>query len=67
MSSGNIVERLRTMAADLGRFPRDKIEDELSEAADVIERLRAELDKYLPPVTDDAVPASSTPPAATES
>ncbi|MCJ8143187.1 hypothetical protein MKI84_09670 [Ancylobacter sp. A5.8] len=50
MSSGNIVERLRAMAADIERFPRDKIEDELSEAADVIERLRAELDKFLPPV-----------------
>lgn len=50
MSSGNIVERLRAMAADVERFPRDKIEDELSEAADVIERLRAELDKFLPPV-----------------
>lgn len=50
MSSGNIVERLRAMAANLDGFARDKIEDELSEAADVIERLRAELDKYLPPV-----------------
>jgi hypothetical protein len=43
--SGNIVERLRAMAADLDQFRRDKIEDELSEAADVIERLRAELDR----------------------
>jgi hypothetical protein len=50
MSSGNIVERLRAMAANLDGFARDKVEDELSEAADVIERLRAELDKYLPPV-----------------
>ncbi|MFT0862401.1 hypothetical protein [Ancylobacter sp. G4_0304] len=54
MSSGNIVERLRAMAADIERFPRDKIEDELSEAADVIERLRAELDKFLPPVETPA-------------
>ncbi|MDQ0512292.1 hypothetical protein [Ancylobacter amanitiformis] len=45
MSSGNIVERLRAMAADLDQFRRDKVEDELSEAADVIERLRAELDR----------------------
>ncbi|WP_428030368.1 hypothetical protein [Ancylobacter sp.] len=45
MSSGNIVERLRAMAAGLDQFRRDKIEDELSEAADVIERLRAELDR----------------------
>ncbi|MCK0208366.1 hypothetical protein MWN33_10025 [Starkeya koreensis] len=45
MSSGNIVERLRAMAADLDSFRRDKVEDELSEAADVIERLRAELDR----------------------
>ena len=45
MSSGNIVERLRAMAADLDAFRRDKVEDELSEAADVIERLRAELDR----------------------
>ncbi|MDQ0301650.1 hypothetical protein [Ancylobacter polymorphus] len=43
--SGNIVERLRAMAADLDQFRRDKVEDELSEAADVIERLRAELDR----------------------
>lgn len=54
MSSGNIVERLRAMAADLERFPRDKVEDELSEAADVIERLRAELDRLLPPASTDA-------------
>ncbi|MBS7546293.1 hypothetical protein [Ancylobacter oerskovii] len=58
MSSGNIVDRLRAMAADLDGFPRDKVEDELSEAADVIERLRSELDKYLPPV--EAPTASST-------
>ncbi|SCW40353.1 hypothetical protein [Ancylobacter rudongensis] len=45
MASGNIVERLRAMAADLDQFRRDKVEDELSEAADVIERLRAELDR----------------------
>ncbi|QIB35618.1 hypothetical protein [Ancylobacter pratisalsi] len=45
MTSGNIVERLRAMAADLEQFRRDKVEDELSEAADVIERLRAELDR----------------------
>jgi uncharacterized coiled-coil protein SlyX len=45
VSSGNIVERLRAMAADLDQFRRDKVEDELSEAADVIERLRAELDR----------------------
>ena len=45
MPSGNIVERLRAMAADLEQFRRDKVEDELSEAADVIERLRAELDR----------------------
>ncbi|MBB3770400.1 HPt (histidine-containing phosphotransfer) domain-containing protein [Angulomicrobium tetraedrale] len=45
MSSGNIVERLRAMAAHLDQFRRDKVEDELSEAADVIERLRAELDR----------------------
>ncbi|MPT24001.1 MAG: hypothetical protein E2577_14055 [Starkeya sp.] len=45
MSSGNIVERLRAMAANLDQFRRDKVEDELSEAADVIERLRAELDR----------------------
>ncbi|GLK71239.1 hypothetical protein KHC23_10730 [Ancylobacter dichloromethanicus] len=45
MTSGNIVERLRAMAADLDQFRRDKVEDELSEAADVIERLRAELDR----------------------
>lgn len=43
MLSGNIVERLRTMAADLDQFRRGKVEDELSEAADVIERLRAEI------------------------
>ncbi|GLK83574.1 hypothetical protein [Ancylobacter defluvii] len=60
MSSGNIVERLRAMAANLDQFPRDKIEDELSEAADVIERLRAELDKYLPPVEAPA-PSQSSP------
>ena len=45
MPSGNIVERLRAMAADMDQFRRDKVEDELSEAADVIERLRAELDR----------------------
>jgi len=45
VSSGNIVERLRAMAANLDQFRRDKVEDELSEAADVIERLRAELDR----------------------
>lgn len=45
MTSGNIVERLRAMAADLDQFRRDKVEDELSEAADVIELLRAELDR----------------------
>ncbi|MDQ0345697.1 hypothetical protein [Ancylobacter vacuolatus] len=45
MPNGNIVERLRAMAADLDQFRRDKVEDELSEAADVIERLRAELDR----------------------
>ncbi|MCS0504688.1 hypothetical protein [Ancylobacter mangrovi] len=45
MTSGNIVERLRAMAADIDSFRRDKVEDELSEAADVIERLRAELDR----------------------
>lgn len=45
MSSGNIVERLRAMAANLDQFRRDKVEDELSEAADVIERLRTELDR----------------------
>lgn len=45
MTSGNIVERLRAMAANLDQFRRDKVEDELSEAADVIERLRAELDR----------------------
>lgn len=61
MSSGNIVERLRAMAANLDGFARDKVEDELSEAADVIERLRAELDKYLPPVDPD--PAAATPTA----
>ncbi|MDR6953753.1 hypothetical protein J2X65_003116 [Ancylobacter sp. 3268] len=59
MSSGNIVERLRAMAANLDQFPRDKVEDELSEAADVIERLRAELDKYLPPVETPVPPAPS--------
>lgn len=55
MSSGNIIERLRAMAANLDQFPRDKVEDELSEAADVIERLRAELDRLEPrtvPVAD---------------
>ncbi|MBS7532159.1 hypothetical protein KHC28_00580 [Ancylobacter sonchi] len=61
MSSGNIVERLRAMAANLDGFPRDKIEDELSEAADVIERLRAELDKYLPPVDAPVAPPLSPP------
>lgn len=65
MSSGNIVERLRAMAAGLDQFPRDKIEDELSEAADVIERLRIELDRFLPPVeapaaTPDTPSASPT-------
>lgn len=58
MSSGNIVERLRAMAANLDGFARDKVEDELSEAADVIERLRAELDKYLPPVEPEADPVA---------
>ncbi|MDF2619905.1 MAG: hypothetical protein K0S00_2564 [Xanthobacteraceae bacterium] len=63
MSSGNIVERLRAMAADLDRFPRDKVEDELSEAADVIERLRAELDRVLPPAATDE-PHPPVPPAS---
>lgn len=63
MSSGNIVERLRAMAADLDRFPRDKVEDELSEAADVIERLRAELDRFLPPVASDPESTPLAPPA----
>ncbi|MFK8251496.1 hypothetical protein [Ancylobacter terrae] len=63
MSSGNIVERLRAMAAGLDRFPRDKVEDELSEAADVIERLRAELDKFLPPVANGPEDAPLVPPA----
>lgn len=44
MTSGNIVERLRAMAANLDGFRRDKVEDQLSEAADVIERLRAALE-----------------------
>jgi hypothetical protein len=64
MSSGNIVERLRAMAADLDRFPRDKVEDELSEAADVIERLRAELDRLLPPAVTDAAPQPPVPPTS---
>jgi hypothetical protein len=64
VSSGNIVERLRAMAANIDGFTREKIEIELSEAADVIERLREELDHYLPPVvTDTAVPDSSAPAA----
>jgi len=64
VSSGNIVERLRAMAADMDGFTREKIEIELSEAADVIERLREELNHYLPPVaTDSAVPDSSAPAA----
>lgn len=64
VSSGNIVERLRAMAADMDGFTREKIEIELSEAADVIERLREELNHYLPPVaTDTAVPDSSAPAA----
>ena len=61
MSSGNIVERLRAMAADLDQFPRDKVEDELSEAADVIERLRAELDRVLLPV--EAPPTAGNAPS----
>lgn len=61
MSSGNIVERLRAMAADLDSFRRDKVEDELSEAADVIERLRAELDRMEALI--DAARAGTTPPA----
>jgi hypothetical protein len=48
MESGNIVERLRTLATHLDDYPREKIEDEILEAADVIERLRAELDKLAP-------------------
>ena len=67
MSSGNIVERLRAMAADLDQFRRDKVEDELSEAADVIERLRLELDRLeglLAQSQSAAAPASSAPPAA---
>jgi len=67
MSSGNIVERLRAMAADLDQFRRDKVEDELSEAADVIERLRLELDRLeglLAQSQPAAAPASSAPPAA---
>lgn len=56
MTSGNIVERLRAMAADLDQFRRDKVEDQLSEAADVIERLRAAL---------EAAQAASPPPAPT--
>jgi len=62
MLSGNIVERLRAMAADLDGFSREKIEIELSEAADVIERLREELNHYLPAVPPDTeVPDSSAP------
>ena len=65
VSSGNIVERLRAMAADMDGFTREKIEIELSEAADVIERLREEFNHYLPPVaTDSAVPDSSVPSGA---
>lgn len=67
MSSGNIVERLRAMAADLDQFRRDKVEDELSEAADVIERLRAELDRLDALLTQAraAAPSSaSSPPTA---
>ncbi|WP_371346556.1 hypothetical protein [Ancylobacter sp. IITR112] len=60
MSSGNIVERLRAMAANLDQFRRDKIEDELSEAADVIERLRAELDRLDKQAETPAVPTSVT-------
>lgn len=48
MESGNIVERLRELATRLDEVPREKIEDELLEAAEVIERLRAELDKVAP-------------------
>ncbi|MDF2809240.1 MAG: hypothetical protein K0S56_271 [Microvirga sp.] len=48
MESGNIVERLQTLATHLDDYPREKIEDEILEAADVIERLRAELDKLAP-------------------
>ncbi|MCS0495895.1 hypothetical protein NVS89_12355 [Ancylobacter sp. MQZ15Z-1] len=57
MTSGNIVERLRAMAADIDSFRRDKVEDELSEAADVIERLRAELDR-MESLLKQAAPAS---------
>lgn len=48
LESGNIVERLRAIATHFDAYPREKIEDELLEAAEVIERLRAELDKVAP-------------------
>jgi len=64
VSSGNIVERLRAMAANMDGFTREKIEIELSEAADVIERLRAELNHYLPPVEPDTVVSDSSAPKA---
>lgn len=64
VSSGNIVERLRAMAADIDGFTREKIEIELSEAADVIERLREELNHYLPPVATDTGAPDSNAPAA---
>jgi hypothetical protein len=54
MESGNIVERLRELAMHLDDVPREKIEDELLEAAEVIERLRAELNKVAPIVASEA-------------
>ncbi len=47
MPNSNIVERLRAMAADLDAHPREKIEGQLSEAADVIELLRGEIDRLV--------------------
>lgn len=54
MESGNIVVRLRELVKRLDELPREKIEDEILEAADVIERLRAELDRLAPPATSSA-------------
>ena len=51
LESGNIVDRLRALATHLDDYPRGKIEDEILEAADVIERLRAQRRQHGPRAT----------------
>ncbi|MBS7540350.1 hypothetical protein [Ancylobacter lacus] len=47
MPSSNIVERLRAMAADIAAQAPEQVENQLSEAADVIELLRREIDRLV--------------------